>query len=272
LLIILDNKAFLINSTINKRGSAMSNEARKSVLTKPKANRLLLILGVVLITTGIVLSFVLSPVADSVVWLDQTFTVPEGGYEHFSRVFSSPDTVLQIRFDVTQGGVIDFWVLDEANFANFTAGRHFNYYSVPSAARVGGKELGWVPFLGSNVYFVWDNPDYSTSKSVHAVIELKSITILTQNPEFPVPTFIWLPIFLIGLSLIGVSLRPLTPASSFRKKIMIGYALVVLGGLPGIALGLYLRGKEGAEAKFHGYFILGAGVLAAILYVMSVFY
>ena len=65
----------------------MSNEAKTSMLAKPKANRLLLILGVVLIITGIVLSFVLSPVADSEVWLDQTFTVPEGEYQSFQPSF-----------------------------------------------------------------------------------------------------------------------------------------------------------------------------------------
>lgn len=239
------------------------------MLAKPKANRLLLILGVILIVTGIVLSFVLSPANDSEVWFDQTFTVPEGGYQNFSGVFSSPDTILHIKFDVTQEGVIDFWVMDETNFVNFTSDRHFNYYSVPSAAGVSGEELDWVPFIGSDVYFVWDNPDYSTSRSVHAVIKLKSI--LSQSTELPVATFVWLPIFLIGLSLIGVGLRPLTSAS-LRNKIMIGYAGVVFGGLLGIVLGLYLRSKEGTEAKFHGNFILGVGVLAIILYVMAVFF
>jgi len=240
------------------------------MLAKPRTKWSLLILGVVLVVTGVVLSLVLSPVPASEAWLDQTFTVPEGEYKSFSRVFSSPDTILHLRFDVTQGGVIDFWVMDEANFLNFTSGDHFNYYSVPSAGRIGGKELDWVPFLGSAAYFVWDNPDYSASKSVHAVVEIKSM--MAQEPEFPVSTFVWLPIFLIGVSLIGLGLRPIAPTSFLRNKIMIGYAFVVLGGLLGVIWGIYLRGKEDPYAKFHGYFILISGALATILFAMSVFY
>jgi hypothetical protein len=241
-----------------------------SSLAKPKAKRSLLILSVALVVTGIALSFVLSPVPSSEAWLDQTFTVPEGEYKCFSRVFFSPDTILHIRFDVTQGGAIDFWVMDEENFANFTSGEHFNYYSAPSAARMGGKELDWVPFLDSAVYFVWDNPGYASPKSVHALVELKSI--LTQEPELPLSTFVWLPVFLIGVELTGLGLRPLAPASSLRGKILIGYALVVLGGILGVIWGIYLRGKRSPEANFHGLFILGAGVLATILYIMSIFY
>lgn len=248
----------------------MSDNTNSAASAKPKVKHSLLILGVALMITGITLSFVLPPEPNPEAWLDQTFTVQQGQYESFSQTFSSPDTIIHIKFDVAQGDTIDFWVMNEENFLNFTSSQPFTYYPTPSAARISGKELDWVPFLDSPVHFVWDNPDYTSSKEVQALVEVKSM--LTQKTEFPLSTFIWLPLFLIGLALVGLGLRPLTLASSLRKKVWVGYAFVVLGGLLGIILGIYLRSKKNPEANFHGLFILFAGLLGTVLYVISVFY
>lgn len=248
-----------------------TEEPNGSIKLKPKTKKSLLLLGVIIMIVGISVSYFSGPATDSPVWFDQTFQVAQYEYYYISGEFSSPDTVLHIDFETTQTqGALDFWVMDEANFENFTSDRQFDYYSLPSAAHISGRELDWGPPIGSKIYFVWDNANSGMTLSVQAVIKQKSSLESSDPLIMLIIEIIGLTIFLFGLSLIAIGFRPPTKASS-RGTINLGYVLAVLGGLLGIVLGVYLRKKENPEDRLHGIFILAIGAVALALYVLLLF-
>jgi len=88
----------------------------------------------------------LEEVPYSTVWINESFVVPEYHFYYYYNLvnFSSEDT-LHINFNVTEGGSVDFWVMNETNFAKFNLSQSFYYYVVPSRSSISKLDVLWFP-------------------------------------------------------------------------------------------------------------------------------
>ena len=234
-----------------------------------KTNRPLLILSMILLIIGVTLSVASAiPTTDSTVWFDQSFQVQGLGYCSVWATFYdfSSDDMLNIHFDLSGEGVVNFYVMTEADFTKYESGQTFEYYTAPSAESVAVKNTYWSPPNNQMIYFVWDNSDSFSSQTIDAIIKIEDQIQLFS----PIISFIGHLILFCGLSLTCIGYRPPT-ADSSRSKIIAGYVFAVLGGVIGLIIGIELFEKRKEEDKSHGKNILAIGGLAILLYLSSYF-
>lgn len=110
--------------------------------------------------------------ANSRAWLNESFFLPALTDNYNYGTFS----YLQIEFSATAGGlsnVIDFQVVDEANYLKMRAGENYHDLGYPSQYSVMGESAQWVPPNDTKIYFIWANnfPD-NRSRSVSASFTL----------------------------------------------------------------------------------------------------
>ena len=218
----------------------------------------LLIIGITVSITSVI------PLTQSNVWFDQTFQVQELRYYTKSSTFQVflPDNMLHIYFDLQGEGVVNFYVMNEADFTKYKSGEAFDYFTYPSAEGIATRNVYWSAPNEEKIYFVWDNSNSSTQKTINATIEAEN-----QGQLMPsIISFLGLPLLLTGLSLIGLAFRPLTTASSW-SVIILGYVFAVLGGIIGLIVGAAIIQRGNEEDKFHGKAIFATSVLALILYI-----
>ena len=227
--------------------------------------RALVVLGAVFAIIGSILCvFTVLPVSDSSDWFNQSFIVPEYGYYYVRGDFYSLDAILKIGFDVTQGGAVDFMVMDETEFMKYNSSLTYNYYQAPSAPSVTRLDTSWNPPPYKTIFFVWDNTGSYETKSISALFQLEySHAILS-----PIITVLGLVFLFGGLSTVSLGYRFPSPDSS-RITIIVGYVFAALGGLIGIFMGVSLWvDRENLEDKFHGKVIMAIGIVAIIMYVL----
>ena len=226
--------------------------------------RVLVLLGAVFAIIGSFLFvFTFFPVSDASDWLNQSFVVPEQGHYFVHGDFYSLDVILKINFETTQGGAVDFYVMDEAEYLNFDMGLAYNYYQVPSASNVTMLNTSWTLPNYKTIYFVWDNPDLFETRTVSAVFQFEYSHAILLSPLI---TGIGLLLLFGGLSTICLGYRFPSP-HSFRIKIIVGYFFASFGGLIGLFIGAdLLSTRENAEAKFHGKIQTAISVVATVCY------
>lgn len=233
--------------------------------------RALVLLGAVFAITGItlcVLTFL--PVSGSYNWFNQSFVVPENSHYYVpnSGTYGLFDvTLITISFETTQGGDVDFYIMNEAEYNKFSSGLSFNY--IQSAPNVTRMEETWDPPEHTNLYFVWDNTDLFETKSVSALFRLE------YNVAVISPTIATLGLVSLfgGLTIISLGYRFPSPDSS-RTKIIAGYVFAALGGVIGFFTGLFLwdgGDTPNVEDKFHGKVIMAIGIVTIATYV-SIYY
>lgn len=227
----------------------------------------LLTIGTIITVVGIIFSIIPAiSVSNSNSWFNQSFIVPEGGYYYVYGTFQSPNETLHIDFEVTQNNVVDFWVMDYSEFLKFNSSQPYNYYQIPSAPSISGKEAHWTPPSGKLLYFVWDNSQSITPKPVSA-----QFTVNYNKPLLsPLISVLGLFLLFSGLGVGCLGLRPLTLTQS-KGEIIAGYVFAALGGLIGIAIGVKLFAKQDLDDKFHGKIITTLGIVAIITYTLFSF-
>jgi len=143
--------------------------------------------------------------AHSRVWLNESFFLPALTNNSDYGTFS----YLQIDFSATAGGlfdVIDFQVMDEANYLKMKAGEDYQDLGFPSQYSIISESAQWVPPNDTRIYFVWVNsfPD-NKSRSVSASftlnwMKLKTIEKIESRTLLPsATTFFGILILTIGL-------------------------------------------------------------------------
>lgn len=218
-------------------------------------------IGLVIIVFGLVLIVVpYLTVLGSTMWLNETFSVPQFNYYYYYGTFRSKVT-LHITFEVVSGGdrILDFRVIDEANFQKMSANEPFEYYPRPSRESISQMELDWVPPSEERIYFMWDNTRGFESKLVSANFSYRT--------SVSIYTYLGVLLLFGGLATSGYGNNQPAPSSS-RKSIVLGYFLATLGGLIGLIIGITLARRENPEDKLHGKIILVLGVFATIAYIL----
>ncbi len=179
---------------------------------QPKTKRLFLLGGVILLVFGTSLTVVSAvPVPNSTKWFSQTLQVQGFGYYtqwgNFQDFLSND--LLHISFDVSGGGNIDFWAMNETNFVRFSSGQTYEYYPGPSAPGVTSRDVDWTPPTNQKVYFVWDNAKSLNTQTIQA-----TITIEYQRQLLPTTTIVFgLLLLFTGLAFLGLGFRPTTITS-----------------------------------------------------------
>jgi len=143
------------------------------------------IIGLLILFIGVAVSTVLY-MQSSMVWLDETFTVPPGSAQARCGSFPS-ETTLTIYINVVSGGDrdINFWAMDETDWYGFKMDKSFYYYTAPSRQRITTGSLTWTPPANKRICFVYDNTfSLITSKTVYSKItveqgSVKALAILT---------------------------------------------------------------------------------------------
>jgi len=228
--------------------------------------KLLITIGIVAAIAGTALAIIpFIQVANSSIWLNETFSVPAGGHYYYTTLSapSFPSGVpLHITFELAGTDNIDFRVMNEQNYQKYNSSQSFQYYIEPSRPSISRLDMRWVPPVNEKIYFVWDNSNSYSSKSVSAYFSFDS-------PVIP-PIWSTLGLLLIfgGLGTVGYGVRPPTTSSSLNS-IRIGYVFATLGGIIGLILGLELLRKENSEDKFHGKAILVIGAIALVTYLLQ---
>jgi len=135
------------------------------------------------------------------------------------------EAFLQIDFSarVVDGlsDVIDFQVLDEANYLKMRAGEGYNDLGYPSQYSVTHESAQWIPPNDTRIYFVWVN-NFSNNKPrlVSASftlnrVKLKTVEKIESRTLLPSwAAFFGVLILIIGLSLIsyGFVSEPTSPS------------------------------------------------------------
>jgi hypothetical protein len=130
------------------------------------------------------------------VLINETRTVPAGGYTAICNTFYGEDTTLHITISVLWGGNrdINFWVMDREELSNFASGRAFFYYTKPSRERISKAYITWKPPTGKEICFVLDNTFSSFSSKTVAIsiiyeytAETITITRTVTETEFLYP-------------------------------------------------------------------------------------
>jgi glycosidase len=106
-----------------------------------------------------------------IVLVDNAFSVPAGFYAEYD-FYIPKNAKLYISFEVISDGVVDFYVMDEANFLNFKDRESFYYYDYPSRFSARRVSIQWNYVPTGKIYFVWLNR-YTTTQVVKAYIVLE---------------------------------------------------------------------------------------------------
>ena len=232
--------------------------------------RVLVVLGVVFEIVGVLLcAFAILPVPVSTDWYRNSFVVPEYGHFYVRGDFLASNLILKISFGVTEGGPLDFLVMDEMQYMQFNSSLEYNYYEGPSALSVAEFDTSWTIPAYRSIFFVWNNRNSFEPKSVSALFQVEySHAVLP-----PLITVLGVLLLFGGLSSMSLAYRFPSPVSS-RKRILVGYVFASLGGVVGIIVGAYLMRKENLENKFHGKVMIAIGIAAItmdiLLYMIAV--
>ena len=153
--------------------------------------------------------------AHSNVWLNESFFLPDLTNKYVTKKYGFYNfSYLQIDFNVTPGTVIDFRVLDEANYLKMRAGENYHDLGYPSQYNVSGESAQWIPPNDTKIYFVWEHslPD-SASTFVSASFTFNwtnwepTEVIWSRTLLPPWVTFFGFFIFIIGLLLISYGIK-----------------------------------------------------------------
>lgn len=120
------------------------------------------IVGVILLLIGVTLLIIaIAPLARANILLNESRAIQGSNYYYVMYDFDEAPA-MHMKFTVSKGYTINFWVLDETNFNSFKGGRSFEYYSYPSRKSASSSEINWTPPDNQKTYFVWDNPNPSS--------------------------------------------------------------------------------------------------------------
>lgn len=140
----------------------------------------LAVVGIIILLLTVLPFATITPVVeeftDSDVWLTKSFLVPAYSRVWLNESFFLPDiannydswnfSYLLIDFSAAAGGlfdVIDFQVLDEANYFKMRAGEVYQDLGYPSQYGILHESAQWVPPNDTRIYFVWAN-NFSDNK------------------------------------------------------------------------------------------------------------
>ena len=174
---------------------------------------------------------------------------------------------MHIKFSVSDGSspAVNFWVVNETALQKFNTSQSFTYYTAPSRPSISIVDTDWTPPLNTKIYFLWDNTNGISPKTVNALLAYGD-----YNPVLP---YRWVLTLGLGLLFFGLGTASFgyKPPASSKRTLIAGYAFAAAGGLIGIFIGLDLLRRELPNEKLHGKIIIVMGIIATLAY-MSIFY
>lgn len=158
----------------------------------------IIVLGIIFVVSGGILVFIsglnvsyidyeYSEVSGPKDWIDESFTVPAGEYVYRDRIL--PDvSMVTVEFNITLGGAIDIWVLDEQDYLRFQDGEKVSN-SFPGGEGVGKAIIHFRLPHGGRWFFVWNNISPSGIKGISAIVSwtgtvIDSVEVTKYEPMF----------------------------------------------------------------------------------------